>query len=52
MQLFSFQSSNDEFWDDEWLELKAPIVEMMFEKSGAPTCVWKIDDEEEGAQGA
>jgi hypothetical protein len=28
------------------------MVEMMFEKSGAPSCVWKIEEEEEGAQGA
>ena len=40
------------FEEEVWLELKVPMVEMMFEKSGAPTCVWKIEEKEEGAQGA
>jgi len=28
------------------------MVEMMFEKSGAPSCVWKIEEAEDGAHGA
>jgi hypothetical protein len=34
------------------LEEKDPMVEIMLENRGAPTCVWKIEEVEEGAHGA